>query len=284
MIVRPDRLVVDRSYREMTDDVVSPIPPQTELHPVGSTFPTASFEDLPLGTSSEKLSLIIPAYNEERRISETIRAYARSLQGLHHEILVEVDGSSDRTADLVRGIQKTFPTVSLVEFSARLGKGRGVMEAIQHASGEWIAYVDADGSVPPSEFLHLARAALADGADAVIASRYWDRDRMIQEIGLMRWTASRGFNALVRHLYGLPFRDTQCGAKMMRRSAARAVMGEMKLAGYAFDVELLWRLQRQGFKVLELPIMWTHKNGSKIRLGHVVSHMFLDVMRLRVNP
>ncbi len=246
------------------------------------TLHSADLEDLP--PRPMKLSLVIPAYNEEGRIAKTVRDYAQSLEGLRHEILVELDGCRDGTADRVRTIQKDFPAVRLIEYPDRLGKGRGVLEAMRHATGDWIAYVDADGSVSPAEFLLVAKAALADGADAVIASRYWNRPHMIEEIGLLRWTASRSFNVLVRHMYGLPFRDTQCGAKMFRRVAVASVLEEMKLAGYAFDVELLWRLQRRGLRVVELPILWSYKNGSKVQIARVASRMFLDVLRLRVNP
>ena len=230
------------------------------------------------------LSVVIPAYNEESRIGHTIREYATALHDIDHEILVEVDGSSDGTADLVRDIQSEYERVKLVEFEDRLGKGGGVIEGMGRAGGKWIAYVDADGSTPPNEFLRVASAAFADGSDAVIATRYWDRAGMVANYGFLRWTASRGFNFLVRHAFGLPYRDTQCGMKMFRREAVNAVIPEMKLADYAFDVELLWRLHQSGFKITEVPIRWDHRNGSTVQLARVASRMFLDVLRLRVNP
>ncbi len=280
-----DRVGLERLLSQREDDLVPMISPEFGfgMNHADARIPPrarAAVED----PTPQKLSVIIPAYNEEQRIAETVRAYADSLEGLRHEILVELDGCNDGTADLVRDMQERFPSVKLVEFPTRLGKGRGVLEGMRRATGDWIAYVDADGSVSPSEFFLVAKAALSDGADAVIASRYWDRRRMVKEIGLTRWTASRSFNLLVRRMYNLPFRDTQCGAKMLRRKAVHAVIDDMKLSGYAFDVELLWRLMQHNFKVVELPIFWTHKNGSKIRLGHVASRMFLDVLRLRVNP
>ncbi len=283
--MEPGRLSIERILHKREEDAISTVFPEFGLD---APRPRGLPSHRPLGPvidpKPQKLSLVIPAYNEEQRISQTIHAYASSLQGLRHEILVELDGCNDRTADLVRDTQQEFPAVELVEFPTRLGKGRGVIEGMRRATGDWIAYVDADGSVSPSEFFVVAKAALSDGADAVIASRYWDRRHMVNEIGLLRWTASRSFNWLVRHMYGLPFRDTQCGAKMLRRRAVRAIIDEMRVDGYAFDVELLWRLQQHGFKVVELPILWTHKDGSKVRIGHVASRMFLDVMRLRVNP
>lgn len=234
--------------------------------------------------SRKVLSVVFPAYNEAERIADTIRAYATALEGLSHEIVVELDGCHDGTAEQVRGVQRGFPSVQIVEFPERLGKGRGVFEGIRRAKGEWIAYLDADGSVSPRDFLPVAATALSDGWDAVIASRYWNRHRIIESYGFPRWVASRTFNQLVRMLYGLPFEDTQCGAKIFRRSAIEAVIDDMKLSGYAFDVELLWRLWQSGHRIREVPVMWHHKDGSKVRLSRVARHMFIDILRLRVNP
>ncbi len=234
--------------------------------------------------AAQSISLVIPAYNEEARIAQTIREYASALHGLPHEILVELDGCKDATADLVRKARSEYPAVRMVEFSERLGKGGGLLEAMRRANGDWVGYVDADGSTPPEEFMKVAALGLSDGWDAVIGSRYWNRPHMIRELGYMRWGASRGFNLLVRHLFELPYRDTQCGTKVFRRRALKAVVDDMTLTDYAFDVELLWRLDQQGFRVCELPILWNHRDGSTIRLPSVVSRMFLDVLRLRVNP
>ncbi len=257
--------------------------PWPEISPGSSPdIETVSIPEL--RTPSGQLSIVIPAYNEEMRIPQTVRAYAEAFAWAQPELLIEVDGSRDRTSAIVREMQVRYPAVKLLEYPERLGKGRGVIEGVRHATGDWVAYVDADGSVSPEEFLKVANAALADGADAVIATRYWDVARMQREHGFLRWTASRSFNVLVRHLYHLPFRDTQCGAKLFRREALDAVLDEMKIDGYAFDVELLWRMKQHGFKVVEVPILWRHKDGSTVYLPRVIYRMFLDILRLRVNP
>ena len=244
--------------------------------------------DLPnpgmLAVLPEKLTIVIPAYNEEERISETVHDYAAALRDTHHEIVVELDGCNDGTADRVRDIRREFPLVKLIEFRDRLGKGAGVFEGMRQGTGEWVGYVDADGSTPPGEFFRVAETALSDGADAVIATRYWNRQEMLRQYGFLRWTLSRGFNFAVRHLFGLPFRDTQCGAKVFRRRAVDAVAKDMEVTGYAFDVELLWRLGKAGFRIREIPILWNYRDGSTVRLPQVASRMFLDVLRLRVNP
>jgi glycosyltransferase involved in cell wall biosynthesis len=235
-------------------------------------------------TSLGGLTVIIPTYNEESRISRTLRAYASALRGYDHEILVELDGCEDGSADVVRTLRREFSAIRIVEFPDRLGKGRGVIEGMRRARGEWVAFVDADGSLPPSEFLRMFATALADGYDGAIASRYWDRARIVREYGFLRWLASRNFNSMVRLLYRLPFRDTQCGAKVFRREAIESVIDSMKLAHYAFDVELLWRLERAGFRIREIPVTWTHKDGSSVRVPEVAPRMLFDVLRLRVRP
>lgn len=234
------------------------------------------------GEGSEKLSIVIPAYNEGHRIAETLRAYATALRRLHPEILVELDGCEDGSADVVEDMRRQFPEIRLIEFAERLGKGRGVLEGIRSAQGSWVAYLDADGALPPEEFVRLVRAALTNKRDGVIASRYWDRGGMVARYGFLRWTASRAFNRLIRLLYRLPFRDTQCGAKLFRREAMEQVDDSMTLAGYAFDVELLWRMHAAGLDIEEVSVRWTHQDGSSVRVMKVALRMLFDVLRLRV--
>ena len=229
------------------------------------------------------LSIVIPAHNEEARIAETVLSYTAALQGAPHELVIALDGCEDRTGEVVKALQARFPSIKIVQFPTRLGKGGGVMEGMKRASGSWIAFMDADGALSPDEFLNLLTKVQANGCDGVIGSRYWDRLRIQSSYGFLRWLLSRAFNLSVRILFRLPFEDTQCGAKIFRREAIEAVMSRIRLTGYAFDVELLWRLEKGGYEIRELPITWDHKNGSSLKLSREAPRMFTDIIRMRLN-
>ncbi|TLZ54738.1 MAG: glycosyltransferase family 2 protein [Methanobacteriota archaeon] len=229
------------------------------------------------------LSIVIPAHNEESRIAETVLSYAAALQGAPYELVLAIDGCEDRTGEVARSLQARVPSIKIVQSPTRLGKGGGVLEGIRQASGSWIAFMDADGALSPPEFLALLTKVQANGCAGVIGSRYWDRQRIQGSYGFLRWLLSRAFNKSVRFLFGLPFEDTQCGAKIFRRDAIEAVMSEIRLRGYAFDVELLWRLEKAGYEIRELPISWDHKNGSSIKLSREAPRMLSDIIRMRLN-
>jgi len=249
----------------------------------GSKALSISREAEPKTVVPGSLSVIIPAHNEEARIAETLLSYTAALQGAPHELVVALDGCVDRTGDVVKSLQARLPSIKIVQFPTRLGKGGGVLEGMKRASGVWIAFIDADGALRPEEFLNLLTEVQANGCDGVIGSRYWDRRRIQASYGFLRWLLSRAFNLFVRVLFRLQFEDTQCGAKIFRREAVEAVLGQIRLTGYAFDVELLWRLEKEGFVIRELPIAWDHKDGSSLKLAQEAPRMFTDIIRMRLN-
>lgn len=229
------------------------------------------------------ISIVIPAHNEEARIAETVLSYAAALRGAPYELVITVDGCEDQTEEVVKSLQARFPSIKLVQFPNRLGKGGGILEGMKRASGAWIAFIDADGALSPDEFMGLLTKVQENGSAGVIGSRYWDRRRLQGSYGFLRWLLSRAFNLSVRVLFRLPFEDTQCGAKIFRREAIEAVMKRIRLTGYAFDVELLWRLHNEGFEIRELPVTWDHKNGSRLNVRREAPRMLTDIVRMRLN-
>jgi len=212
-----------------------------------------------------RTSLVIPAYNEEHRIASLFNA----IDSFDGELIVVFDGT-DKTPEVVDTIAAQRPDLLIrcLKFEKRLGKGGGVIAGLAAAKAPMVGYFDADGSTTIGEMKELF--GMLDNADAVIGSRWVEGATLQVRQGLMRRLESRGFNTLIRILFGLNFHDTQCGAKVFRKAAIEPVLGRMQSRGFEFDVELLWRLQKQGSRVIEVPISWQNKGDSRVRKGDML--------------
>jgi len=214
---------------------------------------------------NEKYSLIIPAYNEEERITPLFDAIP-SFEG---ELIVVCDGF-DTTADVVDEIA-TFRqdlNIRCLRFDHRLGKGGGVIAGLMAARSPLVGYFDADGSTGIDEMERLF--LLLSAADGAIGSRWVPGSTLKVRQSFLRQFESRAFNLLIRILFGLTYHDTQCGAKVFKKSAIDAVLPMILSRGFEFDVELLWRLNRAGFRVIEVPIAWQNKEDSRVRKSDMI--------------
>lgn len=231
-----------------------------------------------------EISIIIPAYNEERRILRTLEDYYHTFSthfGDNFELIVEMDGCSDNTPKIVKEFAKGKLNVRVLEFPIRLGKGAGLREAFKIAEGKIVGFTDADGSTPPEEFLRLIKE-IERGHDVVLGSRWLPESRVLIPQPLYRRILSRGFNILVRLLMGIDVRDTQCGAKVMRRKVVEMILNDLRVNGFSFDVEMLYLAKNYGFKILEVPIEWRDDSNSRLNLRRVVPEMFVSLMALRL--
>jgi len=220
-------------------------------------------------------SLVIPAYNEEKRILLFFDSIAR----FDGELIVVCDGT-DRTAEIVDAVAARRPDLQIrcLRYNHRLGKGGGVIAGLREARAPLVGYVDADGSTGMAEMLRLF-AALSH-ADGAIGSRWVDGSTLTVQQGFMRRLESRGFNLLIRLLFGLSFHDTQCGAKVFTKTAVDTVLPRMVSQGFEFDVELLWRLKNAGFRVDEIPIEWQNKGDSRVQKRDML-RMLTGLFRIR---
>jgi len=214
---------------------------------------------------NEKYSLIIPAYNEEERITPLFDAIP-SFEG---ELIVVCDGS-DRTADVVDEIATLRQDLNILclRFDHRLGKGGGVLAGLMAARSPLVGYFDADGSTGIDEMERLF--LMLSDADGAIGSRWVPGSTLKVRQSFLRQLESRAFNLLIRILFGLAYHDTQCGAKVFKKSAIDAVLPKIISRGFEFDVELLWRLNRAGFRVIEVPIAWQNKEDSRVRKSDMI--------------
>jgi glycosyltransferase involved in cell wall biosynthesis len=232
------------------------------------------------------LLILIPAYNEERRIEPVLRDYAqffgRNYSG-KFQLVVMLNGCTDNTLGVVQRVAAEFPTVRADEFKQPIGKGGALIEGLKLASQEdLIGYVDADGATPPHAFLELVKKM--SEADCVIGSR-WMRGAVIhQSQAGHRQFASRAFHLVVQLWFWMNIHDTQCGAKVMRREVVEKIHPYLRIADLAFDINLLVSIKRAGFRILEVPTEWTDQAGSKVTSSLFRSSltMLLSVVRIRL--
>lgn len=230
-----------------------------------------------------KLSIVVPAYNEQDRIKPMLDAYLAYFApkyGSEVEIVVVVNGSRDQTEVVVREYAKTHPQVKVIVEPRSIGKGGAVLLGFESAVGDLIGFVDADGSTPPSSFQDLADR-IGD-ADCIISSRWFPGSVVSPRQPATRLIASRIFNTMVRVLFGLKIHDTQCGAKLMKREAVKKVLPVIGVTRWAFDVDLLFQLRRAGYSIIETPTVWSDVGGSRVRVVRSSIEMTMALIRLRL--
>jgi dolichyl-phosphate beta-glucosyltransferase len=228
------------------------------------------------------LSIVIPAYNEEARLPGTLDRVCRYVHGRPFpvEVVVVDDGSRDGTAAVVERIAQGWPALRLVRNPGNRGKGYSVRNGMLHATGENVLFSDADLSAPIEEVEKLL-GKMREGYDVVIGSRALQRELIDVHQSWFRENAGKIFNLFVRLLVGLPFRDTQCGFKIFRREAARAVFPLQQIYGFGFDAEVLYLAKRAGFRIAEIPVRWSHVEGTKVSMYGDSMEMFTDLLRIR---
>jgi glycosyltransferase involved in cell wall biosynthesis len=229
-------------------------------------------------------SIIIPAYNEGSRLGLTLEKVVSYLarQGRDAEVIAVNDGSRDNTAEIVRGYADRNPRLRLLENPGNRGKGYSVRNGMQHARGKVLLFSDADLSSPIEEMEKLL-AAIRDGADIAIGSRWLSSNLQTQRQPLYRQLFGRVFNLLLRIILGLNFKDTQCGFKAFTRRAAKTIFPLQRIERWGFDPELLYLAKKFKFKVVEVPVAWAHSEGTRISPLRDGTMMFLEMLKIRWN-
>ncbi len=211
------------------------------------------------------LSIVVPAYQEEARIRrslETLAAFLRA-RGEPFEVIVVDDGSRDGTPALVEEFVRGHDGFALARLPENRGKGAAVRAGMARTRGARVLFTDADLSTPLEELDALDRE-LANGADVAFGSRGMAASRLVVRQPWYRERMGKIFNGIVRLITGIPFRDTQCGFKLLRGDAARALAAEMREDGFSFDVELILLARRRGLALREVPVAWRNDRGSRV--------------------
>lgn len=230
-----------------------------------------------------ELSIIIPAYNEENRISKTLESYGNFYYKKYKnlvEIIIIVNGSKDNTIEIVNQYSKKYPIIKGYEYKSKIGKGGALIEGLKKAGGNLIGYVDADLATSPEAFYDLI--SKINGYDGIIASRWMKGSIINKKQPLSRLIASRGFNYLVRLLLGLKYKDTQCGAKLFTKKAINSVINDLKTKYFSFDIDLLYNLKKNKLKIIEVPTIWNDHEKSTLIIRNTIPNMFMALMRIRL--
>jgi dolichyl-phosphate beta-glucosyltransferase len=228
------------------------------------------------------VSIIIPAYNEERRLPASLQRVAAFVQSQAYpiEIVVADDGSTDSTAAITERFAADHPFVVL-ERAPHGGKGSAIRAGIHRGRGEYLAISDADLAVPIEELIKFLPPVL-DSYDLAIASREGKEARRIGE-PYYRHLMGRVYNLLVRIMAVPNIQDTQCGFKVMRREVAHRVFACQTIKGWGFDVEILFIAQRMGYRIVEVPVTWYYGRGSKVHPLRDTLNMVRDLLQVRLN-
>jgi len=229
------------------------------------------------------LSIIIPARNAGAEMIKTLDEYIAfftSKCGQEFEIILIPNNCSDNTADVVKTYCGSYPMLKSKVIEESIGKGGALIEGFRLAKGDIVSFVDADGATGPEELFKLVRQV--GEHEVVIGSRWLPGSCILVKQSLIRRVVSRGFNLIVRFLFGLPFRDTQCGAKAFTQKALVDVVGDLKTTKFAFDVELLYKLRKRGYQILEMPTVWENKRQSTLNLWTAVPEMFAALVKIRL--
>jgi dolichyl-phosphate beta-glucosyltransferase len=232
------------------------------------------------------LSIVIPAYNESRRLGPYLDAVCGYFdrRGDLYEVLVVDDGSTDHTADLVTRFSTRCPAVRLIRLTENVGKGAAIRAGMHEARGAHCLFADADGATPIEEVSRL-EAAVSSGAHIAIGSRHLAcQDARFQvRASLHRTMIGNAFNVVTRLMGVGNIRDTQCGFKLFTRAAARDLFAVSRINGYGFDLELLFVAQLRGYRIAEVPINWFDQPGTKVRLLRDGLRTVGELMAIRRN-
>ena len=220
----------------------------------------------------KKLSIVFPAYNEEKNIINTLKNFSSVFPD--SELIVACNGCTDNTPILASSI----PNVKVIEFPEK-NKGYAVIEALKRAKGDIIGFVDADGS-----FLAEDIKVLIDqlkNTDVAIASKWKDQNFSDVRSGFMRKIGSRGWNFLSSKLFGLDFKDTQAGAKFFKKNVFDSIDKNFVSSGFGFDIELLYKIHKKGFDIKEIFVPITKKSDTSFNILKESPKMFFSLLKLR---
>ncbi|MDQ6771480.1 MAG: glycosyltransferase family 2 protein [Candidatus Dormibacteraeota bacterium] len=229
-----------------------------------------------------ELSVVVPCFNEAQRLSPTLEALERGLDGRDHEVLLVDDGSTDATPCLLRDFARGRERFHVARLTRNRGKGRALAAGVAASSGRLVLITDADLSVPLSDLPRL-EMVLRVGGDVAIASR---AVAGAIEVGkpLHRQLMGKSFNQLVQFLLLPGVRDTQCGFKLFRGDVARELFAGLGTDGFAFDVEILFEARRRGLDVVEVPVLWQDSGGSRVHAVRHSAQMLRDLLLIRLRP
>ena len=225
-----------------------------------------------------ELSLIIPAHNEARRISESLKHYLKFISD-KDEIIVVCNGCSDNSFEIVKEFTKKNNNLKTIDIKERIGKGAAVIKGFKIANGKFLGFMDADNAFDLNYIKKMINELKRDDIDVIIASKWKGSSFFKVSENYIRKILAIGWNLLVRSLLGMNFKDTQAGAKFMKRKAFEDIDHNFICRGFDFDVELLFKLKEKGFKIKEVYVPSKKEKFSTFHLRYI-PRMFFDLVKL----
>lgn len=233
------------------------------------------------------LSIIIPAYNEESRITPCLEDINNNLDNINfqvQEVVVVSDGSKDKTIEVVKNWINTRATnkqiFKILSKNINQGKGSSVKEGFLYFNSDWVLYTDADGATPILEINKLSE--YIDNFDVICGSRVLKEDGTLVDMTLKRRFIGFVFHTILEILGLAKIKDTQCGFKLFKKDIAKDIVRNQKCLNFSFDIEYLYLTRKKGCKIKEVPVCWTEIEGSKVNLILDSIKMLIEVLKIRL--
>jgi dolichyl-phosphate beta-glucosyltransferase len=223
------------------------------------------------------ISIVVPCYNEETRITQFLEKLVKICSSRNYEIIVIDDGSTDGTMGVVSSIIKGKKNCRVISYKNNMGKGFAVRTGVMAAKGNFIIFIDADGSIDPDEIKNMEK--YAEKYDVIVGTRaskesVVDQPRKRKLIGMM-------FNFSVNTIFHTGIKDSLCGFKGFKKNVARSIFKDLRSNRWIFDVEVFYKIRKKKYSMFQMPIHWIHKENSKITLFDPVK-MFFQLLVLRI--
>ncbi len=226
------------------------------------------------------ISIVLPAYNEAKRIKKAVERVINTAKsiGYDFEVIIAEDGSTDGTDKIASELAKKYAEVRHIHSNERLGRGRALKNAFKEAKGDIVVYMDVDLSTDLKHLKELVDSIAVEGYDIATGSRLLKDSKA--ERPVKRAIASKVYNSLVRLLLGSKIKDHQCGFKAFKRDVILKICEDVKDNHWFWDTEVLVLAQKRGYKVKEIPVVWKQSEDTKVRFGRDSLYMFSQIFRM----
>lgn len=230
------------------------------------------------------ITIVIPAYNEEKRIIPTLKSIVSyfSIKKIPYEIIISDDGSSDNTVKIVTDLITSYPQISVFSLSQNSGKGKAVREGMLKGKGSHVLFMDADSSTSIQEFEKFL-PFIKENRDVIIGSRRKLGAEIIEHQSFVREFLGNGFTWFSNIMTGANVSDFTCGFKCFSRKAVNDIFKKALIDDWSFDAEILFLAKKMGYEIIEVPVKWKNDKASKVRLVHDIIHSFKGLFLIRFN-
>ncbi len=233
----------------------------------------------------ENLSIVIPFYNEEKRLKKSLYEIKKFFsKNRNVEIIFVNDGSNDNSEKIIKQFIIDLRKKNIIRYlyyKKNVGKGFAIKKGVLASKKKWILICDADMSVKPNQLNDwFKKKYISNKREAYFGSRKHSLSRI--KTSYIRKTLGIFFNLIINLLLNIRLKDTQCGFKLFNKKYAKSIFKNITSYRFAFDVELVLILKKKNIKILELPVNWKHKEGSKLNIFYDMPIMFLDILKIRL--